>query len=102
MADHAQAAAHWDAAYAEGDDTRSWFKKRPAVSLRMLDSAGVSAAFCRGLGRGCPHRRGRWRFPSQWGLLDRGFRDRPITRHKLRAEVCRAATSSRSAPARSA
>ena len=44
MADHAQAAAHWDAAYAEGDDTRSWFKKRPAVSLRMLDCAGVLAA----------------------------------------------------------
>src|SRR6516162_148150 len=44
MADHAQAAAHWDAAYAEGDDTRSWFEKRPAMSLRMFDSAGVSAA----------------------------------------------------------
>jgi hypothetical protein len=44
MADHAQAAAHWDAAYAQGDDTRSWFEKRPAMSLRMLDSAGGSPA----------------------------------------------------------
>jgi hypothetical protein len=44
MADQAQAAAHWDAAYAQGDDTRSWFEKHPDMSLRMLDSAGVSAA----------------------------------------------------------
>jgi hypothetical protein len=28
--------AHWDAAYARGDDTRSWFEDHPRVSLRML------------------------------------------------------------------
>jgi hypothetical protein len=44
MADQAKAAAHWDAAYAQGDDTRSWYEKHPAMSLRMLDSAGISAA----------------------------------------------------------
>ncbi|MFY9649503.1 hypothetical protein [Trebonia sp.] len=44
MADQAEAAAHWDAAYAQGDDARSWFEKHPDMSLRMLDSAG-------GLGR---------------------------------------------------
>jgi trans-aconitate methyltransferase len=43
MADQAKAAAYWDAAYAQGDDTRSWFEKHPGMSLRMLDSAGVSA-----------------------------------------------------------
>ncbi len=43
MADSAQAAAHWDAAYANGDDTRSWFEQRPDMSLRMLDAARVSA-----------------------------------------------------------
>jgi hypothetical protein len=40
MADQAQAAAYWDAAYAHGDDTRSWFEKHPG----MLDAAGISAA----------------------------------------------------------
>ena len=44
MADQAQAAAHWDAAYAPGDDTRSWFEKHPVMSLRMLTAAGVLAA----------------------------------------------------------
>ena len=44
MADRAEAVAHWDAAYARGDDTRSWFEKHPDMSLRMLRSAGVSAA----------------------------------------------------------
>ena len=44
MADQAQAAVHWDAAYARGDDTRSWFEKHPDMSLRLLGSAGVSAA----------------------------------------------------------
>ena len=44
MADQAAAAAHWDAAYAPGDDTRSWFENHPGMSLRMLGSAGVSAA----------------------------------------------------------
>jgi len=44
MADLAKAAAHWDAAYAQGDDTHSWFEKHPDMSLRMLGSAGISAA----------------------------------------------------------
>jgi hypothetical protein len=29
MADQEQEAAHWDAAYALGDDNRSWFEKHP-------------------------------------------------------------------------
>ena len=36
MADQAAAAAHWDAAYAQGDDTQSWSEKHPGMSLRML------------------------------------------------------------------
>jgi hypothetical protein len=44
MADQAAAAAHWDAAYAPGDDTWSWFENHPGMPLRMLGSAGVSAA----------------------------------------------------------
>ena len=44
MADQAQAAAHWDAAYAHRDDTRSWYEEHPAMSLRMLSAAGISAA----------------------------------------------------------
>jgi hypothetical protein len=44
MADQAKAAAHWDAAYAQGDDTRSWSEQHPDMSLQMLGSA-------RGLGR---------------------------------------------------
>ena len=36
-------AGHWDAAYAQGVDTRSWFQLQPAMSLQMLDTAGVSA-----------------------------------------------------------
>ena len=43
MADQAKA-AHWDAAYAQGADTRSWFEEHPDMSLRMLDCAGVLAA----------------------------------------------------------
>ena len=44
MADQAQAAAHWDAAYAQGDQTLSWYEEHPGMSLRMLGAAGVSAA----------------------------------------------------------
>ena len=68
MAHRAQAAAHWDAAYAQGDDTRSWFEKCPAMSLQMLDSAGVSAAdaLIDVGGRASP---------LSGALLDRGFRD---------------------------
>ena len=68
MADHAQAAAHWDAAYARGDDTRSWFEKRPAMSLRMLDAAGISAAAALiDVGGGAS--------ALSAALLDRGFGD---------------------------
>ena len=68
MADQAQAAAHWDAAYAQGDDTRSWFEKHPDMSLRMLDAAGVSAADALiDVGGGAS--------PLTGALLDRGFRD---------------------------
>jgi trans-aconitate methyltransferase len=68
MADQAKAAAHWDAAYAQGDDTRSWFEKHPGMSLRMLGSAGVSAADALiDVGGGASSLIGT--------LLDRGFRD---------------------------
>jgi trans-aconitate methyltransferase len=68
MADQAQAAAHWDAAYAQGDDTRSWYEEHPGMSLRMLDSAGISDAdaLIDVGGGGSPLTR---------ALLDRGFRD---------------------------
>ena len=36
-------ARHWDKAYAQGHNTRSWFQDRPSASLRMLKTAGVSA-----------------------------------------------------------
>jgi hypothetical protein len=65
MAD--QAAAHWDGTYAQGDGTRSWFEKHPDMSLRMLDSAGVSAADALiDVGGGVS--------PLTGALLDRGFR----------------------------
>src|SRR5260370_26918657 len=66
MADQAQAAAHWDAACAQGDDTRSWFETSGHVASH--------ARLCRGLGR-CTDRRGRRRIPSHQAALDRGFRD---------------------------
>ena len=68
MTDQAAAAAHWDAAYAPGDDTRSWFENHPGMSLRMLGSAGVSAADALiDVGGGAS--------PLTGVLLDRGFRD---------------------------
>jgi trans-aconitate methyltransferase len=68
MADQAQAAARWDDAYAQGDDTRSWYEKHPHMSLRMLGSAGVSAADALiDVGGGAS--------PLTGELLDRGFRD---------------------------
>jgi trans-aconitate methyltransferase len=68
MADRAEAAAHWDAAYAQDDGTRSWFEKHPDMSLRMLDSAGVSAADALiDVGGGAS--------PLIGALLDLGFRD---------------------------
>jgi trans-aconitate methyltransferase len=66
MADHA--AAHWDAAYAQGDSTRSWFEEHPDTSLRMLDSAGLTAADAViDVGGGAS--------PLTEALLDRGFSD---------------------------
>jgi trans-aconitate methyltransferase len=68
MADQAQAAAHWDAAYAQGDDTRSWYEEHPGMSLRMLGSAGVSAGHALiDVGGGASS--------LTRALLDRGFRD---------------------------
>ena len=68
MADQADAAAHWDGAYAQGDGTRSWFEEHPDMSLRMLDAAGVSAADALiDVGGGAS--------PLIGALLDRGFGD---------------------------
>jgi methyltransferase family protein len=68
MADQAKAAAHWDAAYAHGDDTRSWYEEHPGMSLRMLGSAGASAADAViDVGGGAS--------PLTRALLDRGFGD---------------------------
>jgi trans-aconitate methyltransferase len=62
------AAAHWDAAYAQGDDNRSWFEKQPGMSLRMLDAAGVVPADAViDVGGGASALTG--------ALLARGFRD---------------------------
>lgn len=35
---------HWDAAYATGDITRSWYQREPTASLRMLEAAGITTA----------------------------------------------------------
>ncbi len=68
MAGQAQAAAHWDAAYTQGDDTRSWYEDHPDMSLRVLASAGISAADAViDVGGGAS--------PLTRVLLDRGFRD---------------------------
>ncbi|MGH3068605.1 MAG: class I SAM-dependent methyltransferase [Streptosporangiaceae bacterium] len=68
MTGQAGAAAHWDSAYAQGDDTRSWFEEHPGMSLRMLDAAGVSAAAAViDVGGGAS--------PLTGALLDRGFGD---------------------------
>jgi Methyltransferase domain len=68
MAGSGDPAAHWDAAYAMGETTRSWFQQQPDKSLCMLDSAGVSAAASViDVGGGAS--------PLAGALLDRGFRD---------------------------
>jgi Methyltransferase domain len=41
MAISVVAARHWDQVYGHGDTTRSWFQSEAALSLRMLDRAGV-------------------------------------------------------------
>jgi trans-aconitate methyltransferase len=64
----AETAARWDAAYAQGDGTRSWFEKHPDMSLRMLDAARVPAVDALiDVGGGAS--------PLTGALLDRGFRD---------------------------
>jgi hypothetical protein len=68
MTVQAGAAAHWDAVYALGDDTRSWFENHPVMSLRLLDAARVSAADALiDVGGGAS--------PLTGALLDLGFRD---------------------------
>ena len=61
-------AAHWDETYAAGDAERSWFQRAPAMSLAMLDAAGVTAAdSVLDVGGGAS--------PLAGALLDRGFGD---------------------------
>lgn len=36
--------SHWDAAYRQGDATRSWYQAEPRPSLRALDEAGATPA----------------------------------------------------------
>jgi trans-aconitate methyltransferase len=36
-------AEHWDAAYAQGETTRSWFEDEPVMSLRLIDAAAAGA-----------------------------------------------------------
>jgi hypothetical protein len=43
MATEPGTAAHWDDAYGQGEGTRSWFQQQPAMSLRMMDTAGACA-----------------------------------------------------------
>jgi hypothetical protein len=40
----ATVAAHWDAAYAQGDDTRSWFQKQ--LRFQGADAANESIWSC--------------------------------------------------------
>jgi trans-aconitate methyltransferase len=68
MADPAKAAAQWDAAYAQGNDTHSWYEEHPHMSLRMLGAARLSAADAViDVGGGAS--------PLARALLDRGFGD---------------------------
>jgi Methyltransferase domain len=60
--------AHWDAAYAAGEAAQSWFQREPAMSLAMLDAAGVTATDgVLDVGGGAS--------PLAGALLDRGFSD---------------------------
>ncbi len=68
MAAEPDLAARWDDAYAQGDATRSWFQATSAMSLRMLDAAGVTAADSLiDVGGGAS--------PLAGALLERGFHD---------------------------
>jgi SAM-dependent methyltransferase len=61
-------ASYWDDAYAAGDSTHSWFQPHSDMSLRILDTAGVSAdASVIDVGGGAS--------PLAGALLERGFRD---------------------------
>ena len=92
MADQAKTAAHWDAAYAQGDDTHSWFEKHPDMSLRMLGAAGISAADAViDVGGGAS--------PLTRALLDRGFRD-PTVLTPPRPRCSTPATASARGPTR--
>jgi hypothetical protein len=37
-------ATHWDSAYAEGDESRSWFQAEPTTSLRLIATARADPA----------------------------------------------------------
>ena len=39
-----QRATHWNQAYGEGDESRSWFQAEPATSLRLIEAAGSAPA----------------------------------------------------------
>jgi trans-aconitate methyltransferase len=68
MADQTGAASRWDATYATGESTLSWYEKHPDMSLQMVDAAGASAADALiDVGGGAS--------PLAEKLLDRGFRD---------------------------
>lgn len=68
MSAGSDAAAHWNDAYAEGEDANSWFQLYPAESMRMLDAAGVSADdSVIDVGGGAAH--------LVDALIGRGFRD---------------------------
>lgn len=60
--------AYWDAAYAAGETTQSWFQRQPSMSLAMLERAGVTAA-------GSVLDVGGGPSPLAGALLDRGFHD---------------------------
>jgi trans-aconitate methyltransferase len=61
-------ASYWDDAYAASETTRSWFQRHPGMSLRMLDTAGVTAdASVIDVGGGSS--------PLAGVLLERGFPD---------------------------
>jgi trans-aconitate methyltransferase len=68
MAYQTDATAQWDAAYATGESTLSWYEKHPDISLQMLAAAGASAANALiDVGGGAS--------PLGGELLDRGFQD---------------------------
>jgi hypothetical protein len=68
MSAESDTAAHWDDAYAAGEDASSWFQACPVASLTMLDAAGVSVGdSVIDVGGGAAH--------LVDALIGRGFRD---------------------------